>query len=42
MTGAAYAMRSLSHFLFIVIDSDMHVVPQVKAIHNEQANIFHL
>ena len=42
MTGAAYAIQSFIP-LFVRCDrSDIHVVPQVKAVHTNQANIFHL
>jgi DEAD/DEAH box helicase domain-containing protein len=40
LIGAAYAIQHVAP-LFVMCDpSDLHVVPQVKAIHNEQPTIF--
>jgi DEAD/DEAH box helicase domain-containing protein len=40
LIGAAYAIQHVAPFLVMCDPSDLHVVPQVKAVHNEQPTIF--
>ncbi|RAK18953.1 DEAD/DEAH box helicase domain-containing protein [Anoxybacillus vitaminiphilus] len=40
LIGAAYAIQHVAPLLVMCDPSDLHVVPQVKAVHNEQPTIF--
>jgi len=40
MIGAAYAIQHAAPLLVMCDPSDLHVVPQIKAVHNDQPTIF--
>ncbi|GKU80965.1 DEAD/DEAH box helicase [Niallia sp. NCCP-28] len=40
LIGAAHALKHIAPLLVMADPSDIHVVPQVKAVHNEKATIF--